>query len=201
MGDFFAGDSVIFSLVIIPLLIFLSRIVDQSIGTIRIICVSKGMKYISPLLGFVEVLLWIVIMGQIFQNLDNYLYYVAYAAGFGMGNYVGIVIEEKMAMGLTIVRVIPQRDSHLLTDFLREANFRCTTIKGHGVEGPVEIIFSVIKRKDINEFTCLIKKFNPKAFYTIEDVKFVNNEEMCTNLLKQDVFKIRKRYRQLRKSK
>lgn len=140
-------------------------------------------------------------MGKIFQNLDNYLYYVAYAAGFGMGNYVGIIIEEKMAMGLTIVRVIPQMDSHLLTGFLREANFRFTTISGQGVEGPVEIIFSVIKRKEVAEFTSLIKKFNPKAFYTLEDVKFVNNEEMCTTLLNQDVFKIRKLYRQIRKSK
>ncbi len=194
-------DTIMFNFIIIPLLIFLSRIADQTIGTIRIIFVSKGMKYLAPLLGFFEVLLWLIIMRQIFQNLDNTLYYIAYAAGFGMGNYVGILIEEKMAMGLTLIRVIPFKDSKNLLKYLKKSNFRFTSIVGHGSEGPVDIIFSIIKRKHINEFTSLINKFNPKAFYTIEEVKFVSQTEPIIQSYQHDFLDMKKLYKQLRKSK
>lgn len=194
-------DSFTFSYIILPVVIFLSRIVDQSIGTLRIIFVSKSMKYLAPLLGFFEVLLWLIIMKQIFQNLDNYFYYIAYAAGFGMGNFVGIKIEDKMAMGLVQMRVIPQRDSSKLVEFLKKGGYRFTTVKGHGVEGPVEIIYSVIKRKSIKDFVSLIQEFNPKAFYTIEEVKFVSEGDPVQQYYNQDFSKMRRLYKQLRKGK
>ncbi len=190
-------DTAIFSYVIVPLLIFLSRIADQTIGTIRIIFVSKGMKYLAPILGFFEVLLWLIIMRQIFQNLDNALYYISYAAGFGMGNFIGIRIEEKMAMGLVIVRIIPQKDTSKLTNFFKKSGFRFTTIAGRGAEGPVEIIFSIIKRKQIGQFTGIVKKFNPKAFYTIEDVKFASEMRSSSAFQQQDFHKIKYMYGQL----
>ncbi len=195
------ADTFAFSYLVLPLIIFLSRIVDQTIGTIRIIFVSKSMKYLAPVMGFFEVLLWLIIMRQIFQNLDNYLYYLAYAAGFGMGNYVGIRIEEKVAMGLVQMRVIPQRDSSKLVEFLRNAGYRFTTIKGQGAEGPVEIVHSIIKRKSIGDFVSIIKEFNPKAFYTIEEIKFVSDASTTGQFYTQDFSKMKRLYKQLRKGK
>jgi uncharacterized protein YebE (UPF0316 family) len=194
-------DTFVFAYIILPLIIFFARIMDQTIGTIRIIFVSKSMKYLAPLLGFFEVILWLIIMRQIFQNLDNYIYYIAYAAGFGMGNYVGILIENKMAMGLVQMRVIPQKDSSKLIEFLREAGYRFTTINGYGAEGAVEIIFSVIKRKSVEDFVSIIERFNPKAFYTIEEVKFVSEGGPLNYNTEQDFDKMKRLYRQLRKSK
>jgi len=194
-------DTFTFVYVILPLIIFFARIFDQTIGTIRIIFISKGMKHLAPVLGFFEVLLWLIIMKQIFQNLDNYLYYFAYAAGFGMGSFVGIKIEEKMAMGLVQVRVIPQKDSSKLVEFLRKAGYRFTTIRGSGAEGPVEIIFSVIKRKSVEDFVSVIKEFNPRAFFTIEEVKFVSETSMVTHNYDQNFIRMRRLFKQLRKAK
>ena len=194
-------DTFAFAYIILPLIIFLSRIVDQTIGTIRIIFVSKSMKYLAPILGFFEVLLWLIIMKQIFQNLDNYYYYVAYAGGFAMGNFVGIKIETKMAMGLVQMRVIPQKDSSQLITFLKNAGYRFTTVKGHGAEGPVEIIFSVIKRKSVEDFVSIIKEYNPKAFYTIEEIKFVSESAPIAQQYNQDFTKLKRLFKQTRKGK
>ncbi len=194
-------DTFTFAYIILPLIIFFSRILDQTIGTIRIIFVSKSMKYLAPMLGFFEVLLWLIIMKQIFQNLDNYYYYFAYAAGFAMGNFVGIKIEAKMAMGLVQMRVIPQKDSSKLIEFLRKAGYRFTTVKGYGAEGPVEILFSVIKRKSIDDFISIIKEFNPKAFYTIEEIKFVSENAPADQYYSQDFNKMKKLFKQTRKGK
>lgn len=118
-----------------------------------------------------------------------------------MGNYVGMLIEEKMAMGLVIIRVIPQKDSSLLISFLKEAKFRFTSIDGHGAEGPVDVIFSIIKRKEVEEFTSIIKRFNPKAFYTIEEVKFVSSGGPANQLFENDFLSMRRLKKWMRKSK
>ena len=102
LKSLFDGDT--FTYVILPLLIFLARIADVSIGTIRIVMVAKGQKMIAPILGFFEVLIWLLAISKIMQNLDNWVCYVAYGAGFATGNYIGMIIEEKLAMGIKIGR-------------------------------------------------------------------------------------------------
>ena len=102
-------DSGTFSLIILPILIFLARIVDVTFGTIRIIFVSRGMKWLAPIFGFFEIMIWLFAIGQVFSNLTNITYYVAYAGGFACGNFVGIWIEEKMAIGTLIVRIITRK--------------------------------------------------------------------------------------------
>jgi len=111
--DFFSSE--LFTWVILPVLIFLARIMDVSIGTMRLIFVSKGMKYLAPVLGFFEVTIWLLAIGQIMQHLDNVMCYIAYGSGFAMGNYLGIVLEEKMSIGTVLIRVIPQKDTSQLS--------------------------------------------------------------------------------------
>ena len=164
-------DPEVLSLVIVPAFIFFARICDVTIGTMRIIFVSRGMKMVAPVLGFFEVFIWIIAVGQIFQNLTNPLNYFAYAAGFATGNYVGMLVEERLAMGLALIRVITQRDATNLIDYLRGAGYGVTVLDAQGKQGPGKVIFSVIKRKNIKDVEKAIHECNPKAFYSIEDVR------------------------------
>jgi len=164
-------DPAVFSLVVVPIFIFFARICDVTIGTMRIIFVARGMKTVAPVLGFVEVFIWIIAIGQIFQNLTNPLNYFAYAAGFGTGNYVGMCIEERLAMGLSLVRVITPQDATDLVNYLRAAGYGVTILDAQGKQGPGKVIFSVIKRKDIRDVENAIHEFAPKAFYSVEDIR------------------------------
>jgi Uncharacterized protein conserved in bacteria len=111
--------SEIFKLIVIPILIFLARICDVTLDTARIIYVSRGIKFLAPLIGFFEVLIWLLSITQIMNNLTNVVYYIAYAGGFAMGNYIGIYIEEKMAIGTVVIRIITQKNASELVEFLK----------------------------------------------------------------------------------
>jgi uncharacterized protein YebE (UPF0316 family) len=161
----------VFSLVIVPLFIFLARICDVAIGTMRIIFVSRGMKMVASILGFFEIFIWIIAVGQIFQNLTNPINYFAYAFGFATGNYVGILIEERIAMGLVLIRIISQPDATNLIDYLRAAGYGVTVLDAQGKQGPGKVIFLVIKRKNIKEVENAIQELDSEAFYSIEDVR------------------------------
>lgn len=159
---------------VIPALIFLARILDVSIGTLRIVFIAQGAKSIAPLLGFVEVLIWLAAMGQIMQNLNNVASYLAWASGFAVGNYVGLYIEEKIAMGKLIVRVITAKPGTLLVESLRDGGFGVTTVEAQGGLGPVHIIYTVVQRRDVDTVVGIVKEHNPNAFYTVENVRYTS---------------------------
>ncbi|MBD3389301.1 MAG: DUF2179 domain-containing protein [Candidatus Altiarchaeales archaeon] len=162
--------------VVIPGLIFLARIVDVSIGTVKLILISRGMKIVSAVLSFFEVMIWLMVITHIMQNLDNPLNYLAYAAGFATGTYVGMILEGKIALGRVVLQIITQRDSEDLRSALKEAGFPYTQVNADGNEGPATFTFTVIRRKRLPEALEIINNFNPKAFYSIEDVKHVREE-------------------------
>jgi uncharacterized protein YebE (UPF0316 family) len=166
-------NSEIFTWFVLPLLIFVARIMDVSIGTMRLIFVSKGLKYLAPVLGFFEVTIWLLAIGQIMQHLDNVICYLAYGCGFAMGNYLGIILEERMSIGTVLIRVISQKDTPQLSASLRESGFGVTEVDAEGMKGRVKMIFSIINRKDIRDFIEKVNRFNPKSFYTIEEVSTV----------------------------
>ncbi|HSV88260.1 MAG TPA: DUF2179 domain-containing protein [Bacteroidales bacterium] len=168
-------DSFWWSWVVLPLLIFCSRILDQSIGTLRLIFVSKGYKNIGPFLGFFEVIIWLLAVTQVLQHLTNPMSYIAYGAGFAMGNYVGMLIEEKLSIGTVLIRIIPKEDSGEMISRLRQVGFGVTATPAEGALGPVQIVFTIIKRKSIPEAIAIINQFNPSSFYTIEEIKAVKD--------------------------
>ncbi|HOG11729.1 MAG: DUF2179 domain-containing protein [Smithellaceae bacterium] len=165
--------SEIFKFVLLPVLIFLARICDVTLDTLRIIYVSRGMKFLAPAIGFVEVLIWLVAITQIFKNLSNPICYVAYAGGFAMGNFIGIIIEEKMAIGTVVIRIITQKDAEALIGCLKENRYGVTHVDAQGAMGQVKIIFTIVKRKSIDSVLEIVRGCNPLAFYTIEDVRSV----------------------------
>lgn len=155
-----------------PLFIFFARIGDVSLGTIRIIFVSRGMKFRVALLGFIEVLIWITVVTQLLQHLDNWLNLIAYAGGFAAGTYLGIILENKLKVGTIIVRIITNEDPTGLAETLRRAGFRITLMQAEGRDGPVEVIFSILKRKRWKQIVEIIESFNKDTFYSVGDVKF-----------------------------
>ena len=165
--------SEIFKLVILTLVIFLARICDVTLSTLRIIYTSRGIKFLAPIFGFFEVLIWLVAMTQIINNLTNPILYIAYAGGFATGNFIGILIEGKMAIGTVVIRIITQKDAVELIGFLKGNGCGITYVDAQGAMGPVKIIFTIVKRKDIARVLKLIRKCNPLAFFTIEDVRSV----------------------------
>ena len=167
--------SEIFTYIILPLLIFFARICDVTLGTIRIILVSKGQKLVAPILGFFEIFIWIIAISKIMENLNNIPCYIGYAAGFATGNYIGILVEEKLAMGVTVIRIITQKAANELIKNLSLSGYGITNIDAKGTMGNVSVIYTVVQRRNLQNVINIIKEFNPKAFYTVEDVRFVSS--------------------------
>lgn len=165
----------VFSFCIVPGMIFIARIIDVSIGTIKFILIARGMKSMAPLLSFAEVFIWIVTLGQIMKNLDNPVNYVAYAGGFAMGTYVGMVIEERLAIGNVVIQVITSKDTSSLVESLKKGGFAYTQVNVDGSDGPSTVTYTIIKRKRLKTAINTIKSHNPRAFYTIEDVRHVSD--------------------------
>ena len=173
MSELLLLNSEFFTWVVIPLLIFIARVADVSLGTIRVIFVSRGLKYLAPVVGFFEILIWLLAIGQIMQNLSNPACYIAYAGGFATGNFVGIWIAEKLSLGVVLIRVVTSKDASGLVEYLKSAKYGVTSVDGHGSSGEVKVVFTIVPRREVTSVVNLIKRFNPKAFYTIEEVGFV----------------------------
>lgn len=160
-----------FNWVILPLLIFISRLGDVTLATLRHIFISKGLKRIVPFIGFFEVLIWLVAIRQVFNNLNNIPCFIAWAAGFSMGTYVGIMIEEKIALGMQLIRIITNADHTRLTEEFKKINQGFTIVDGEGSQGPVKLIFLQFRRKNKAEVINLIHTYLPDTFYSVEDVR------------------------------
>ena len=157
--------------VILPIIIFLARVCDVTLGTIRIIFTSRGKRNLAPLLGFVEVLIWIVVIGQLVQNLGSITSYLGYAAGFAVGNFVGMYIEDHLALGTLIVCTIVPGGGDELMKTLRTAGYGVTGVNGEGANGPVKLVYTIVKRRNLKDVVNLIHATHPKAFLSVEDVR------------------------------
>ncbi|MCK5847703.1 MAG: DUF2179 domain-containing protein [Caldisericia bacterium] len=163
-----------FGWVVLPLLIFTARIIDVSIATIRIMFISKGIKSWTAILAFIEILIWLLAMTQIMKNLSNPVCYIAYASGFAMGTYFGIILEEKLAVGKVLVQVISPLDVSPLIKCFEAEDIGVTRVMAEGTKGGVQILYSVVDRKSLSKVKQNIVKFDPKAFYLIHEIKYSN---------------------------
>jgi uncharacterized protein YebE (UPF0316 family) len=166
----FGISSEIFGYVVLPLLIFIARIGDVSINTIRIIYVLGGRRWTATMLGFFESFIWLMAIRQIFEHLDNWICYIAYPAGFAMGIFVGMIIEERIAYGKLIVRIITQENVNTLIPYLNGKQYRYTQVSAEGPQGHENLIFTVLDREDLESLLYHLKEILPSAFYTVERV-------------------------------
>jgi len=137
------------------------------------------------------VLVWLLAISKIFENLDNWVCYVAYSAGFAIGNYIGLRVEEYLAMGIVKIQIITRKNADQLIDNLKNAGYGITYHQAKGINEYVSIIYSIIKRVEINKVEVIVKATNPNAFYSVEDVKMVSH----------GVYPLRKVNRRWRKGK
>jgi uncharacterized protein YebE (UPF0316 family) len=165
--------------------IFLTRIADQTIGTLRTISVVRGYRLMAVLMGFLEVFIWINVIGHVIRNLDAWYLTFTYAAGFAAGQGVGIWVESKLAIGHQIVRVISRRENNL-ADQLWKKNYPVTEIEGNSRGGPIDLVFVTERRENIPALTKLISELDPEAMYTIGDVRQVGTNQRAATLW--DVF-------------
>jgi len=159
--------------VILPVLIFFSRICDVTLGTIRIIFISRGLRKYAPLLGFFEVLIWIVVIGQLVQHLHSVTAFLFYAGGFACGNFIGMWVEDRLAFGTSIIRIILSENGNELAQKIHDAGFGVTRVDAHGATGPVLIIYTIVKRHDTNKVLSIIHSEAPEAFVTIDEVRSI----------------------------
>jgi len=167
-------QSGVFRWLVLPLLIFCARIADVTLGTLRIIFIARGQRYWAPVIGFVEVLIWLAAITQLMRNLTHVVTYLAYAGGFAAGTFVGIWLEDRLAMGVSIIRIITPQPTPALLAELREAGLGVTTIDGQGLFRPVKIVFSIVKRRCIPALLGIVKRHDPQAVYTVEDIRSVS---------------------------
>jgi len=160
-----------FSWLEIPSQIFFAEVCVVTLATLRTIYVARGQKMLAPILGFFEIVLWLFAIGQTMQNLDDWTCSAAFAIGFALGNYFGICIEKWLAIGTVIVRIITHRDADALIDRLRAANYGVTCIDGEGASGKVQIVMTVIKRKQLPSIIAMIQAHHPGAFYAVDDLQ------------------------------
>lgn len=156
--------------VIMPLFIFVARVVDVSLGTMRIVFTSRGKYLLAPVLGFIEVFIWIVAVSQLVRNIHSLVAYLAYAAGFALGTYLGLQIERRLAMGKLVLRIIVQEGGDNLARLLHESGHGITVVDAHGSTGAVKLIYTIIERRDLREVEDLILKDNPRAFLSVEEI-------------------------------
>ncbi|MBN2253514.1 MAG: DUF2179 domain-containing protein [Kosmotogaceae bacterium] len=194
MEEFLNGD--LFRWVIMPLIIFFARIIDVSLGTTRIIMVSRGKKEMASVIGFFEIILWLLVASKVIQSVDNVLYILAYAGGFAAGSYIGMLIDERLAIGTVSVRLIISRDPTELIEKLCQAGFGVTKIDAHGARGKAYIVYSIINRKEVEDFERIALECVPKAFMSVEDIRKVREGVF----LPKDTMRLR-RESPLRKSK
>jgi len=174
---------------LLPLFIFFMRVIDVSMGTIRVIFISKGFKFVSSLIGFFEIMVWLLAIRQIMTNLDNWICFFAYAGGFATGTFVGVYFDEKISIGKAVLRIFLKKDGERLVKFLEQHKYHFTTQDGQGRHGKVKIILMVLKRQEINLVLKVVRQYRPDAFYTIEDVRFAAEKGTTRASRFRDFFK------------
>jgi uncharacterized protein YebE (UPF0316 family) len=156
---------------LLPVFIFAAEMCVVTLSTMRTIFVARGMKVLAPLLGFFEVSIWLFAIGQVMKNLSDWSCSAAFAGGFTLGNFLGILLEEKLAMGSVVVRVITHKDAAGLVDNLKTAGFGVTLVDGRGSCGPVRIVLCILRRKNLERVLALARSFDPQVFYSVDDLQ------------------------------
>lgn len=164
-------DLSLLSPVVSALLIFGLRIVDMTLDTLRLLFVVRGRKAVAWALGFCQSAIFVVAITSVLQDLDNVLNLVGYAAGFATGIVVGMKLEERLAIGHGLLRIISSTRGAAISESLRRAGHAVTEVSGRGRDGTVAVILTSVARKDIDRVTRLVEDIDPKGFVTVEDIR------------------------------
>jgi uncharacterized protein YebE (UPF0316 family) len=154
-------------------LLFCLRLTDVTLGTLRILMTVRGQKLFAALIGFVEVTIFVVAISQVVRNANNFWNVIGYSGGFAAGTLVGMTIEERLALGYTVIRIICSDVSNRVAEALRAAGYGVTEISGHGMRGPVEVLEAVVRRADVPTVIQIVDKTDHNSFITVEETRRV----------------------------
>lgn len=151
------------------IVIFILRAIDVGMATVRIVLLSRGRKGAATAIGFFECLIWVVAVSRVLTGLEDPLRMVAFAAGFAAGTYFGSMVEEWLAIGQTLIRVVTRSEIEGVAGAIRAKGFGATVLNGDGRDGEVRVTFTVIPRKRLDEVLAVVNEIAPDAYLTIED--------------------------------
>jgi uncharacterized protein YebE (UPF0316 family) len=152
-------------------LIFALRVSDMTLDTLRVLVVMRGRKGIAWVLGFFQAMIFVIAITSVLSNLDNPLNILAYAAGFATGNVVGMLIEERLAIGHIQLSIVSPRRGAALAERLREEGYAITEISARGKDGVVTLLSCSVLRKNVSKVQQLVNEVDDSAFITAEDVR------------------------------
>jgi uncharacterized protein YebE (UPF0316 family) len=156
-----------------PLFVFALRATDVSMATVRMLLIVRGRRLLAPLIGFFEILIWVAAIGIVVQHLTSLLHVIGYAAGFAVDNYLGVRLEERLALGLATVRTVVREGGAELAGTMREAGLGVTEMIGRGKDGTVEVLYSVIPRREVPRCLNLIDVGAPDSFVVVDEPRLV----------------------------
>ncbi len=159
----------------VGLLVFLARVVDVSLGTLRVMFLVQGRSALAFLLGFCEIVVWVTVVTAVIQNVrEKPVLGIFFALGFATGNVVGIAAERKLALGTLILKVITRRAGQKIADRLRRDGLRVTTFEGQGMRGPVTELYIVCRRRQMATILAVVREEDREAFYITESAREVS---------------------------
>ncbi|MDH7486537.1 MAG: DUF2179 domain-containing protein [Anaerolineae bacterium] len=151
------------------LLIFSLRLIDVSMGTVRMLMVVRGRKFLAALIGFFEVMIFLLAISKVVREVGNFWNVLGYCGGFATGTIVGMTLEQRLALGFSVVRIISKTRWLEITQALRQESFGATQVIGEGKDGPVGIIYSIVRRRQVPAVVALCERLDPQAFITVEE--------------------------------
>lgn len=153
------------------LFLFIFCILDMTIATVRTITIVQGMRMVSVILGFFEIMIWAIAMSQMLLKIESHpLFIIIYAAGFSIGSGIGICIEEKLALGEIGVRIVSSHGNKVI-EILKQKQCKAISLTGQGIRGDETIIFSVCFRRDLRKIINEVKAVDPDMFYLVEQMR------------------------------
>lgn len=155
----------------LPVVIFAARVVDVSLGTLRIICLTREYRKLSVAFAFFEIVIWVYAITSVVSHLDRFANVAAYAGGFATGNWLGMWIEQRLALGLQAVTLFSRGRAQAVAEGLRFADMVVTTLTGSGRDGPVTMCLAVVPRKQVPVVVKIAKEIDHDVLITIADVR------------------------------
>jgi uncharacterized protein YebE (UPF0316 family) len=156
------------------IIIFTLRLLDVGMATVRIVLLGRGRRGPAAALGFAEALIWVLAITRVLSGLDDPARMVAFALGFAAGTYLGSIVEERLALGQALIRIVAPTRTDAVAPLLREQGYGATVVNGDGLSGEVRVTFCIVPRKALFEVTRLIHGANPEAYVSIEQTSTVD---------------------------
>ncbi|HRN50933.1 MAG TPA: DUF5698 domain-containing protein [Anaerolineales bacterium] len=151
--------------------VFMLRVVNQSLDTLRVVMMLRGRKLETWILGFIETVIFVVALSSVISGLDNVLNIIGYSAGFATGTTVGMWVEDRLAIGFINLSIVSPKRGTALVQHLREAGYGVTEIPARGKDGMVSLINLSVRRKEVDQVQALVESVDSTAFVTSEETR------------------------------